>query len=195
MKRILLDLYSLTDSFSKPFSDKGWAVIHIPRSNWQEVFESHRKIDVIWVQLPCDAFSMASVGSNWKGYMPSDKVKLRLSMLAKALKLIMILRPKYYFIENPVGMLQTLPIMKELSRKKITYCQYGETRQKPTFIWTNMDQWKPRLPCSRNSSCHEAARRGSRKGTEGIKNKLDRTRLPRLLVKEIFETIEKSYEA
>ena len=65
-------------------------------------------------------------------------------------------------------------------------CQYGETRQKPTDLWTNHPdpQFKP--PCKRGSPCHEAAPRGSKCGTQKINGKRDRARIPVLLCEHIY---------
>lgn len=50
---------------------------------------------------------------------------------------------------------------------------------KPTDIWTNhaAPQFKP--PCRNGAPCHEASPRGSRTtGTTGLRNKIDRARIP-----------------
>ena len=39
-------------------------------------------------------------------------------------------------------------------RRTVWYCQYGETRAKPTDIWTNDWMWIPRNPCHNgNKNC------------------------------------------
>ena len=53
------------------------------------------------------------------------------------LKLIRELNPQYWFIENPRGGLRKMRFMKDLPRYTLTYCQYGDTRMKPTDIFTN----------------------------------------------------------
>lgn len=69
-------------------------------------------------------------------------------------------------------------------------CQYGERRQKPTDIWTNHPdpQFKP--PCKRGASCHDAAPRGSRTGTQGLKNAREKARIPVALCNHIVDICE-----
>lgn len=116
--------------------------------------------------------------------------------------MIQELKPKYWFIENPVGMLRKQYFMKELPRKTVTYCQYGKRYRKATDIWTNAIQWIPRKKCDPGNSCHEEARRGMRRGIQGIanpdlpswanwkENSLTRAMLPKELCEEILNVCE-----
>ncbi len=92
-----------------------------------------------------------------------------------------------WFIENPRGAMRKMPWIEDYPRYTVTYCQYGETRQKPTDIWTNhpFPQFKP--PCKAGDPCHERAPRGSRTGTQGIDGKLNRAKLPLQLCEHIVE--------
>ena len=80
--------------------------------------------------------------------------------------------------------------MLGLPRYTVTYCQYGDTRQKPTDIWTNHPdpQFKP--PCHRGDPCHEAAPRGSRTGTQGLKNSKQKAVIPPMLCQHIVDICE-----
>ena len=98
------------------------------------------------------------------------------------------LQPKYYFIENPRGLMRKMGAVEHLNRHTVTYCQYGDKRMKPTDIWTNLD-WKPREMCKNGQPCHESAPRGSRTGTQGLKNNYERSKVPYELCKEILENI------
>ena len=64
-------------------------------------------------------------------------------------------------------------------------CQYGDFRMKPTDIWTNHPnpQFKP--PCHYGDPCHESAPRGSRNGSQKLKNSMERARIPEQLCKHI----------
>jgi hypothetical protein len=92
-------------------------------------------------------------------------------------------------------MLRKMPFMDEFLKEQggvrhtVTYCQYGDNRQKPTDIWTNYLEWKPKPPCKRGQPCHVSAPRGSRTGTQGIKGARDRGRIPPNLFKELFKNI------
>lgn len=71
-------------------------------------------------------------------------------------------------------------------RYTITYCKYGDKRMKPTDIWTNDENWIPKKPCNNGDLCHEQAPRGSKTGTQGLKNAKERGEIPNQLFYEIF---------
>ena len=151
------------------------------------------KPDVIWASPPCTAFSVASIGKNWtkvgNDYLPKNpRAELGLKLVQKTLEIIEHFNPTYFFIENPRGMLRKMPMMAHLKRQGVTYCQYGDTRMKPTDIWTNSDKWIPRPMCSNGSPCHISAPRGSRTGTQGLANAYERSKIPEDLCIEILKS-------
>ena len=153
------------------------------------------KPDIIWASPPCTTFSVASCGHHWH---PPDNQGIRIPKTVEAARglrilettiwLINELEPKYYFIENPRGLMRKMLEVEELPRHTVTYCQYGDKRMKPTDIWTNLN-WTPREMCKNGQPCHEAAPRGSRTGTQGLKNNYERSKVPYELCKEILENI------
>ena len=151
------------------------------------------KPDIIWASPPCTAFSVASIGKNWtkvgNDYLPKNpRAELGLKLVQKTLEIIEYFKPTYFFIENPRGMLRKMPMMAHLKRQGVTYCQYGDTRMKPTDIWTNSDKWIPRPMCSNGSPCHISAPRGSRTGTQGLANAYERSKIPEDLCMEIIKS-------
>ena len=80
------------------------------------------KPDIIWASPPCTGFSVASLGHHWTGgknaYIPAtDTARLGIALAKKTLEIINHLKPKYYFIENPRGVLRKLDFMKLLKNK------------------------------------------------------------------------------
>lgn len=153
--------------------------------------------DVIWASPPCTGFSVAAIGYSWAGgpgaYIPkSDTAKLGIKLVKKTLEIIehyQKLNPNLiWYIENPRGLLRKMPFMDGLMRHTVTYCQYGDTRMKPTDIWTNNGRWKPKNKCSNGSKCHVAAPRGSRTGTQGLKGSYERSQIPLELCREIIQS-------
>lgn len=146
---------------------------------------------IIWASPPCTAFSVASIGYHWTGgkyaYVPKTETAiLGLKIVKKTIDIIDFYKPKFWFIENPRGLLRKMEIMQGYERKTITYCQYGDERMKPTDIWTNCLKWKPKPMCKNGDNCHVSAPRGSRTGTQGRKNAYERSKIPSKLCYEIL---------
>ena len=153
--------------------------------------------DMIWASPPCTTFSIASIGHHWhENYTPKTKKAIQgLEILDKTLQLIAQYKNSIYYIENPVGMMRK--IIKGYNRATITYCSYGDIRMKPTDIWSNnifdmfnTTGWQPRKKCfNNNKKCHhEAAPRGSKTGTQGLKGNYDRSKIPQQLCEEIIQS-------
>lgn len=148
--------------------------------------------DIIWASPPCTGFSVAAIGKSWnKDYTPkSDTARLGLRLVEKTKEIIAYyqkLNPNLvWYIENPRGMLRKLPIMNFAPyHHTVTYCQYGDTRMKPTDIWTNNPDFHPKLPCKNGMPCHVAAPRGSRTGTQGLKGAHERSKIPSALFADL----------
>lgn len=147
--------------------------------------------DILWASPPCTAFSVASIGTHWGGgyrtYLPqTENAKLGISLVKKTLEIIEETKPKWWFIENPRGVLRKMPFMQNLIRHTVSYCQYGDIRMKPTDIWTNATWWNPKPICHNGDKCHESAPRGSKTGTQGIDGAKNRGVIPPALFEEIL---------
>lgn len=196
----ILELFSGTESFSKVAREKGHQTFTIdnnPKFHPDLCIDIMKlKLedipftpDVIWASPPCTTFSVASIGHYWK--KPKDATIDGILFVCKTIALIYLLKPKYWFIENPMGMLRSQWFMKGMPRKTITYCQYGDTRMKPTDIWTNAGlKWIPKPMCKNGDLCHESAPRGTRQGTQGLKGNMERSVIPPSLCEEIIKSIE-----
>lgn len=161
--------------------------------------------NMIWASPPCTFFSVASIGHHWnKNNTPKTKNALMgVAYVKKTLEIINHFQNKNselkWFIENPTGKLRKLNIVKgNFDRTTITYCKYGDSRMKPTDIWSNhiynplfnKDGWKPKLRCNVGDKCHhELAPRGSRTGTQGLTNDYERSKIPEQLCVEILKSV------
>ena len=158
-----------------------------------------------WSGTPCTTYSLAGI-SHHRNHDRSPITEFGAKcdrMNINNLKLIddiLEINPNMkWYIENPRGVLRKIPFMKGLNRETVTYCSYGDTRMKPTDIWSNnihdifnTEGWKPKPMCfNGNRKCHhEVAPRGSRTGTQGIKGNHDRSKMPEQLCIEIIKATE-----
>ncbi|MCI0555458.1 MAG: DNA cytosine methyltransferase [Anaerolineae bacterium] len=151
--------------------------------------------DFVWASVPCEAFSVLVMGYHWGGgkeaYLPkTDHAKISIRLVKHTLKIISDMKPKAYIIENPRGVLRKMPFMQGLPRTTVTYCQYGDSRMKPTDLWGVVPNWMPRLMCKNGRKCHEAAPRGATTGNQGLSNAADKSVVPLELWCEILDALE-----
>ena len=210
----ILELFAGTRSISKAFEKKGHKAFSI---EWNKDFEQISLYDdinnvtakdiiklcggvpdVIWASPDCTTYSIAAISHHREknqitGNLDpvSEYAKFCDKTNKHVLDLIQELKPKYYFIENPRGGFRKMDFMKGLYRYTVTYCQYGDVRMKPTDIFTNHPnpQFKP--PCHNGDTCHEPAPRGSKTGTQGLKDATERAVIPQLLCEHIVDICEK----
>mgnify|MGYP003118365425 FL=1 len=155
--------------------------------------------DIIWASPPCTTYSVAAISHHRAHNKPLSDFAIKSdNMVKKTISIIKQLNPKYWYIENPRGMLRKQSFMKGLPRTTVWYCTYGDKRAKPTDIWTNNlrsvfnpNGWQPRPECfNGNKNCHhESAPRGSRTGTQGLKGNYERSKIPNELCLEILKAI------
>ncbi|WP_288395417.1 DNA cytosine methyltransferase [uncultured Vagococcus sp.] len=207
----VLELFAGTRSIGKAFEEKGYEVysvewdkkhkdidlyIDIKELTVDFILKNFGRPDVIWASPDCTSYSIAAISHHRAkeddgNLAPkSDYAKFCDEVNIHVLELIKELNPKYYFIENPRGGMRKMNFMKDLPRYTVTYCQYGDTRMKPTDIWTNHPSPNFKPMCKNGEPCHVAAPRGSRTGTQGLKNSLIRSIIPKQLCEHIVEISE-----
>ena len=209
----VLELFAGTRSIGKAFEKHGHKVYSIEwdkdfeNIDWyedigkitaQDIIDRFGHPDVIWASPDCTSFSIAAISHHRRKNLEtgnldpvSDYAKFCDNVDQHVLDLIRELKPKYWFIENPRGGMRKMTWMQGLPRYTVTYCQYGDTRMKPTDIWTNHPDPKFKTPCHNGDPCHEPAPRGSKTGTQGLKGSIDRSRIPDKLYEHIVEICEK----
>ena len=148
--------------------------------------------DVVWMSPDCTKWSLAAGNTYWTKYrMPRNQKAIdamKMMMFCRYVANECIKRNKIFFIENPNG--RCVWILDNKYLKRVWYCQYGDIRAKPTNIYTNLDI-EFRTCFNGNKDCHhEAAPRGSKTGTQGLKNWQDRSRIPEKLLDYIFDKLE-----
>lgn len=197
----ILELFAGTRSISKAFEKKGHQTYSV---EWNKDFENitlyedinnltvnkiiqlcNGVTDIIWASPDCTTYSIAGIShhrikNNETGNLDpaSDYARFCDKTNKHLLNLIKELKPKYYFIENPRGGLRKMDFMQGIPRYTITYCQYGDNRMKTTDIWTNYPNPNFKPMCKNGDNCHQKAPRGSKTGTQGLKNSKERSKIP-----------------
>ena len=201
---IVYDFYSGTGSSTQAFKDAGHTVIKIELDEYFEADErdiltltadilirKYGRPHFIWASPPCTSFSVASIGRHWtidKEPKTTQAIE-SLKLVEFTLNLIKELNPYAWLMENPREMLRKQEVMKALTHRQITYCAYGDTRMKPTDLWGDVPNWIARSACRNGESCHEAAPRGSRTGTQGLKGAKTRSMVPYELSQELLNVL------
>lgn len=207
----VLDLFCGTKSIANAFAARGHEVYTV---DWEKGFSptlcadigtlTAQDIinlcggvpDVIWASPDCTTYSVAAI-SYHRRREPNGNLAAITEYAATCdrinthvVALIRELNPRFWFIENPRGGMRKMSFIQGLPRYTVTYCQYGDTRQKPTDIWTNHPQPDFKPPCKSGAPCHVSAPRGSRTGTQGLANKVEKARIPKLLCEHIVDICE-----
>lgn len=208
---IVLELFCGTKSITKAFEAHGHTCYTV---DWQKSFNPSLVADigeltaddviklcggvpdVIWASPDCTTYSVCKIGyhrrqaKNGNLEPVTDYAKQCDKTNKHLIELIKELNPRFWFIENPRAGFRKMEFVQELPRYTVTYCQYGDSRMKPTDIWTNHPNPDFKPPCKNGSPCHEAAPRGSMTGTQGIKGKSDRAKIPTKLCEHIVNICE-----
>lgn len=210
----VLELFSGTKSISKAFKERGHETFTI---DFNKQFDPDlcvdildfdismlpkewRNLDVIWASPPCQTFSVVTTGRNFDNGKPStSRCYIGLALAMKSIEIIKELKPKYWFIENPRGMLRKQHFMLNFVRKTVTYCKYGDKNQKPTDIWTNAVSWISKKVCNAGDNCHEYQPRTYKSkirhgvvglGVQGLANAKERGIIPKQLCEEIVNVCQ-----
>ena len=132
---------------------------------------------IVWAAPPHAGFS----DSHWKGMDPTDEAGERaIDVFRATISALSLMQPKWWFIENPKGVLRGLPVVAGFNRgyptrnrQTIRHDEYGGRDSTETDVWTNAYWWIPRP--------------GMRDGDGGIETG---RRVPPMVFSEIFEQLE-----
>ena len=148
MKINVLELFAGSRSIGKAAEKFGMNVFSSDLNNFDNIdyaidildFDIKKipfKPDIIWASPPCTTYSIAAISHHRPTNKPlSDFAKKSDLIVKKTLQIIKELNPKFWYIENPRGMLRKQYFMLGIPKTTVWYCTYGDKRAKPTDIWT-----------------------------------------------------------
>ena len=144
--KIILDLCGGTGAWSKPYANAGYDVriITLPdydvrmfpskrgyKSRYPREFEDIMKLGKVHGILaapPCTYF--AGSGASWP--RTDGEMLEGISIVDACIRLVYVLKPKWWALENPVGKLRKWlgpPVMS------FNPCDYGDAYKKKTLLW------------------------------------------------------------
>jgi site-specific DNA-cytosine methylase len=158
-----------------------------------------RDLVVVWMSPPCTHYSVARTTAK----TPRDLVGSD-ALVLKAIEIRNWVKPNYWIVENPVGMLMHRPIMASLEPflHICSYCKYNKPFRKNTCIWTNVKVSLQRCckatPCEhyRQHSKHAVTAQAgpSKNKTPGCKCAEAAYPIPAPLVHQLFDAAIDGWE-
>lgn len=127
--RVILDLCAGTGAWSEPYKIAGYDVQRFDLDNDVRLLKwEHLKVHGILAAPPCTVFSYAR-----NRYEPKDdELRAALSVVDACLRAVVIYRPSWWALENPVNKLR-----RYLGRPvwRFRQWEYGDAAEKPTCLW------------------------------------------------------------
>lgn len=123
----------------------------------EDMFDYHPgQFTFIWASPPCTEYSRAMTGPRSRDLDGADE------LVSSALACIQYLKPRYWCIENPEGLLRTRPLMRPYRpyMKAASYCKYGSPVRKNTCLWTNLPLQEELHRCCKDTPCSTKRKHG-----------------------------------
>jgi hypothetical protein len=167
MSKRLLELFCGTKSVGKEFQKVGYEVVSLDYNKkfnathtvdiltWDYKQYEPDYFDVIWASPDCTTFSIATGGKYrtkdmiyGKNNKYQEGTTLGNNMILRLIEILKYFKCNSWFIENPRGLLQHFPPLKEFIKEVnanmnlVYYGNYNWGFPKPTNIWSNLALWE-----------------------------------------------------
>ena len=151
--------------------------------------------DLVLASPPCKCFSRAAAWTDHfdsSGAPQTPEARESVALVYHTLGLIRAIDPEYWFLENPMGS-KIKQYLGEPSAR-VTYCQYGTSYQKPTYLWGEHPPMTYRW-CKRNANCHEHGSLVDEPDERPLpRDPAKRAKVPSELSLSIREAVEDAFE-
>lgn len=198
----VLDLYCGLKGFSQAFEDRSHDVITVDIDKkfkptiCKDVMELRpedfkTRFDIILASPPCNCFTVMTISRYWTSECkPKKETQEAIRLVAHTLNLILQNSPKFWYLENPRGMLRNV---LGKPQAQTYFASWGVNYLKPTDIWGKHAKmsWGKN---NRNLLMYERAPRGSQKGVQKLESPEERAKIPYALSEAICLACEKENE-
>jgi hypothetical protein len=133
--KIILDLCGGTGAWSKPYADAGYDVrlITLPEHDVR-LYAPPPKVHGVLAAPPCTHLAVS--GARWWKEKGERALLDALATVDACLRIVVITRPWWWALENPVGRLRHFLGDPELI---FNPCDYGDPYTKRTLLWGDFD--------------------------------------------------------
>lgn len=146
------------------------------------LFDPSCNQSLFFSRLPATVSSIASVYRHWTNRVPNPETEEAIKLVKNGLAEIKRLDPRYWLMENPMGMLRTV-IGKP--RSTIRQSDFGSPHKKLTDLWGNVP-----LPMLSSMGTWLKAPRGDHKNSiQGQGTPASRAKWPYGLSKAVMEAV------
>lgn len=139
--RIILSLCDFSGSWSQPYVDAGYDVIRVDLKTTGDVrlFEYPGPVHGILAAPPCTHFAVS--GNQWWPKKTDADLIDALSVVDACLRLVVVCKPAWWVLENPVGRLN-----RWLGKPRMYFqpWEYGDPYTKKTALWGDFNTALPR---------------------------------------------------
>jgi hypothetical protein len=150
----ILSLCDFTGTWSQPYRDAGYDVRQVDIKHGQDVrlFEAlPYPVRGILAAPPCTDF--AGSGARWWAEKGEQALLDALAVVDACMRIVMIHRPRWWVLENPVGRLRDY-----LGEPHMIFdpCDYGDPYTKKTLLWGEFRKpLKRRIEATEGSKMHK----------------------------------------
>ncbi len=175
MNRIILDLCGGTGAWSNPYKKKGYDVRLITLPEDVRDVQYIENVHGILCAPPCQVF--ANSGARWE--RSTEDMRDGLSMVDACLRIVMMHRPKWWALENPIGKLK-----QYLGPERFAFdpCDYGDDYTKRTLLWGEFN-----IPKFRRVEPTEGSKMHLKYGGKSERTKRERSITPAGFAKAFYE--------
>lgn len=131
-RKIILDLCGGTGAWSRPYAEAGYDVRIVDILYGQDVrlYRPPKNVHGVLAAPPCT--HLAASGARWWREKGDEALLEALSVVDACLRIVMITKPRWWALENPVGRL-----VHYLGKPRMYFhpCDYGDPWTKKTAVW------------------------------------------------------------